>query len=155
MDRFSKNRIIALLVLVLLTVGIFSFRLWRLYLASDDASVKVESKDALTYSTTVQAARGNLLDRNGKILVRNRASYNIDIINFVFFSGKSPNLRLQELIALCDAGGEQVVDTLPISMQRPYQYTKDKATSAELSHFPPIWTTGAGMRKFPPRISSV
>jgi len=135
MDRFSKNRIIVLLVLIGLTVGLFTFRLWRLYLDSGDASVKVESKDALTYTTTVQAARGNIMDRNGKILVRNRASYNIDIINFVFFSGDSPNQRLRELIALCDEGGETVIDNLPISVQRPYQYTKDKATSAQLQHF--------------------
>lgn len=135
MDRLTRNRIRTILCMVFLVVGIFTFRLWRLYLGADHSSVRVENKDALTYSTTVQAARGNILDRNGQVLVQNRASYNIDIINFVFFSGDAPNQRIRELIDLCRSGGETVVDNLPITAQRPYQYTKDQSNTAALSHF--------------------
>ena len=38
-----------------------------------------------TYQSTVEAARGNILDRNGNVLVSNRASYNLVIINYVLF----------------------------------------------------------------------
>lgn len=135
MDRLSRRRITILFCMVFLMLGLFTFRLWRLYLDSDNAEVKVQNKDALTYSTTVQAARGTILDRNGNVLVSNRASYNIDIINFVFFSGKNPNARIVELLELCDSMGETVEDNLPITRNRPYQYNKDKFTTAELSHF--------------------
>ena len=116
-------------------LGLFTFRLWRLYLDSGHADVKVQSKDALTYSTTVQAARGTIMDRNGTVLVTNRASYNIDIINFVFFSGKNPNVRITELLTLCDEMGEAVIDTFPVTKTRPYKYTKDTATQAERGYF--------------------
>lgn len=135
MDRLSRRRVAILFCMVFLMLGLFTFRLWRLYLHSGDAEVRVQNKDALTYSTTVPAARGTIYDRNGNALVSNRASYNIDIINFVFFSGKKPNDRIVELLTLCDEMGETVVDNLPITQNRPYRYTKDKATSAQLGYF--------------------
>lgn len=135
MDRFTRRRIAVLLSMVFLMLLVFTFRLWRLYLDADNAEIKVQNKDALTYSTTVQAARGNLLDRNGTVLVTNRASYNIDIINFVFFSGESPNTRITELLTLCDTHGETVIDNLPVTFTRPYQYTKDQISSAQKSWF--------------------
>lgn len=135
MDRLSRRRIAILFCMVFLMLGVFTFRLWRLYLDADHADVKVQSKDALTYSTTVPSARGSIMDRNGTVLVTNRASYNIDIINFVFFSGESPNVRITELLTLCDDMGESVIDNLPITKTRPYQYTKDEISDAQRSYF--------------------
>ena len=135
MDRLTKNRIRVIFCMVFLVVSIFTFRLWRIYLSAGDTATQVVSKDAMTYAVTVPAARGTITDRNGTVLVQNRASYNVDIINFVFFSGEKPNEQIRSLISLCDEGGEAVIDNLPITRDRPYQYTKDESSSAALSHF--------------------
>lgn len=119
MDRISRRRMTAVFVLMALVLGVFTFRLFKL----QTEPVAAAQRDTLTYRTTVQAARGSIYDRNGMPLVTNRASYNVDLINFVFFSGKDPNGTILELIRLFREGGAQVIDHLPVTAERPYEYT--------------------------------
>ena len=102
MNRRTRVRVTAFVAAIALIMGLFSIRLYKIQSSVDEEELQIA--DALEYFTTIEAARGQILDRNGTVLVTNRASYNIDIINFVFFSGDSPNQRLRELIALCDEG---------------------------------------------------
>lgn len=83
----------------------------------------------MEYQSTVEAARGNILDRNGNVLVSNRASYNLVIINFVFFNAPDPNGNLLKVLNLCDELGIAYESHFPVSAERPYTYTDTDDTA--------------------------
>ena len=120
MERRIRSRIAALIVLIGVIVGIFSLRVYKLQTAEN-----AQQADTLTYYTTVEAARGQILDRNGTVLVTNRASYDIVIISYVWRNGPTPNESLMELLETCDELGIDIVHHLPVSESRPYAYTLD------------------------------
>ena len=121
MERRIRSRIVALFLLIAAIVGLFSLRVYKLQTAED-----AQMPDTLTYRTTVEAARGQILDRNGTVLVTNRASYDIIIISYVWRNGPTPNESLLELLEVCDELGLEIQHHLPISESRPYAYTLDE-----------------------------
>ena len=128
MDRMTRRRFVAIFLIVAIMCGIFAFRLFKLQVTEDVATGGSKTR-TLSYSTVVEASRGKILDRNGKVLVDNRAGYDLSIANLAFFSGDSPARQILTLIRLCDKNGETVIDTLPISMEKPYTYTENPTTT--------------------------
>ena len=88
---------------------------------------------------TVEAARGELLDRYGRALVSNRATYEI-VLN-TSRMGREPerNAILLELIAICRENGLTWADTLPISLDAPFTYTSEN---------PLVYTDSEGTLRF-------
>ena len=88
---------------------------------------------------TVEAARGELLDRYGRTLVSNRATY--EIVLETSRMGKEPerNAILLELIAICRENGLAWADTLPISQEAPFTYTSEN---------PLVYTDSEGTLRF-------
>ena len=88
---------------------------------------------------TVEAARGELLDRYGRTLVSNRATY--EIVLETSRMGKEPerNAILLELIAICRENGLTWADTLPISREAPFTYTSEN---------PLVYTDSEGKLRF-------
>ena len=72
MERRIRSRITAFILLIAMIVSIYSFRVYQL-----QTSEEVQMPDPLTYYTNVTGSRGQVLDRNGTVLVTNRASYEI------------------------------------------------------------------------------
>ena len=95
MERRARVRITTLVVIIAMVFGLFGLRIYKLQSALTEE--EKELQDSLTYQTTVQAARGPILDRNGTVLVTNRPSYNLVIISYVWRNGPTPNESLQEL----------------------------------------------------------
>ncbi len=135
MQRNIRVRIFAFLALVAVLMGLFILRLYRLQAAETDTTFVAQEADSLTYMTTVEAARGNILDRNGTVLVSNRASYNLDIINFVLFNSAKPNERLLQLLELCDELGIEYKSHFPVSETRPYEYHMDELSRSWQTYF--------------------
>ena len=88
---------------------------------------------------TVEAARGELLDRYGRTLVSNRATY--EIVLETSRMGKEPerNAILLELIAIYRENGLTWADTLPISREAPFTYTSEN---------PLVYTDSEGTLRF-------
>ena len=133
MERRIRVRVVSLIVLIAMVFGLFSLRIYKLQTAMTEE--EIELQDSLTYQTTVSAARGQILDRNGTVLVGNRASYNLVIINFVLFNGPSPNESLLELLHTMDELGIELLHHLPVSETRPYTYTLDEIGETWHSYF--------------------
>ena len=95
MERITRFRAILLLVIFGLILGGYSIRMYGMQvLGTGDV---VENSDTYTSYYTVNAARGDILDRNGNVLVSNEATYNLVFNNFVLMNSSDPNGNLLKL----------------------------------------------------------
>ena len=80
------------LALFAFVLMLFAGRLFVLQIVD----TKGNTDNAQVYSTvtTVRAARGDILDRNGNVLVGNRASYNLVFNHYVIKSYAERNVAL-------------------------------------------------------------
>ena len=124
----SKLRLFLLMLAFVVVLGFYGYRLFRLQIV--DRRAEDVRSDTYTYETRVTAARGEILDRNGNVLVSNRASYNLIITNYALFSSDDPNESLRKLVALGRQLGVKITDHLPVSAEKPYVYTTDQLDSA-------------------------
>lgn len=112
-----------------LLIGAYAYRLIQLQVISPR---KTSSRSGTyTYDTRVTAARGEILDRNGNVLVTNRASYNLIISGYALFNSESPNENLRQLVRLCRELDTGFTDHLPVTRVKPYEY--------ETSGYPDTW----------------
>lgn len=125
--RFSV-RVTALLVLIAVMAGVFLVQLYQVQItgASDEDATPANS---FTYYTRVTAARGEILDRNGNVLVGNRASFNLALVADVLVNSDDPNEYLRQLVLLCRERGLEYADHFPVTMEKPYEYTLDDYSS--------------------------
>ncbi len=133
MNRRARYRIGAFMVLIALVMGLFTVRLYKIQSTVDETTL--QQADSVSYYTTIEAGRGQILDRNGTVLVGNRASYNIVIISYVFYNGDTPNQSLLELLRVCDELGIEITSHLPVSPTKPYEYTLDDTSVQWQNYF--------------------
>ncbi len=133
MNRRTRFRITILVTVIALIMALFTFRLYKIQSSVDETAI--QQADAITYYTTVEASRGQILDRNGTVLAGSRASYDIVIISFVLANGPTPNQSLIELLSLCDELGIEMESHFPVSREKPYSYTLEDYPSNWQDHF--------------------
>ena len=78
---------------------------------------------SIARSETVEAARGDILDRYGRVLVSNRVTYQVALNTDAM--EKNRNDILLALIRIARDAGVEWEDTLPITAQPPFRYTTD------------------------------
>lgn len=135
MGRISRVRTIAFVCMVAVLMGVFSLRLYKLQAVEPENGLVAAGADSTTYMTTVEAGRGNILDRNGNLLVSNRASYNLVVINFVLFNSKDQNEKLLQLLELCDELGVRCTSHFPVTPEVPYGYDMESLDSSWQKYF--------------------
>ncbi len=84
---------------------------------------------------TVEAARGIITDRNGRVLVSNRSTYDLTFDTSLLKADEDPNQALLRLLELCRDRGVEWVDDLPIARQAPYVYTVDETAELYKTRF--------------------
>lgn len=131
--KFSL-RIGVLFLLIALMGGVFAVRLYDVQI-TQAAEADAESDGAFSYQVRVTAARGDILDRNGNVLVTNRAAYNLVLVRDVLFSAEDPNECLRRLTNLCVELGLDYADHFPLTETKPYEYTTDEYSSTWNSYF--------------------
>ena len=127
-------RVGVLILLIAVMSGIFGVRLYDVQV-TQASQVNHTPSGSHTYRTRVTAARGEILDRNGKVLIGNRASYNLTLIYAIVFSAENPNENLRKLTNLCNELGLEMTDHFPVTMEKPYTYTTDEYSSTWNSYF--------------------
>lgn len=133
MERISRFRSGIILALFLLVVVFFGFKLYDLQVIETKGSM--DNTDTFTTYTRIKAARGDILDCNGNLLVSNRASYDLVINHYVLLSANGTNDYLYRLVQYCKSAGVKYSDHFPISQERPFTYTLDDYSSAWQSYF--------------------
>ena len=87
MERISRRRALVLLIVFGLILMFYAGKLFSLQLAQSKQNTT--NANTFTSKTIVKAARGDILDRNGNVLVGNRASYNLVFNHYVNVSPAS------------------------------------------------------------------
>ena len=128
MERMTRLRARILLGLFAFVMVLYAMRLFNLQIISTDGNT--DNTTYYTTVTTVRAARGDILDRNGKVLVGNRASYDLVFNHFVIKSADNRNEYLYTLLKKCEELGVEHQDHLPVTMTRPFEYTLSDYSTA-------------------------
>ncbi len=133
MERLTQFRSRLLQGIFVVLLCIFAFRMYDLQVI--ETGGVVDNTTTYTTWTRVKAARGEILDRNGNVLVGNRASYNLVINHFVLTSASDPNEEIYDLIKLCQEQDIGYIDHFPVSKSRPFTYTLDELNPIWQGHF--------------------
>ena len=133
MERITRFRSLALTVIFLTILTIFSARMYSMQVLGKGHVV--DNSSSFTVNIRVRAARGEILDTNGNLLVGNRASYNMVFNNYVLMSSSNPNESLRKLVDLCRELGIDYEENFPITTARPYEYTLEEYDSTWQGYF--------------------
>ena len=95
------------------------------------ADYLAQSRRKIAKTETVEASRGDILDRYGRVLVTNRESYNVSLDTSFM---EDVNGTLGRLLDICRAEEVSWADTLPISEEAPFVFTFDTASSGAVSN---------------------
>ena len=133
MERLSRFRAHLMLLLFGLILVFYGFKMFDLQVIETDG--KIDNTTTYTTITRVKAARGDLLDLNGNVLVGNRASYDLVLNHYVLLSTDGTNDHLYALLKTCEAAGITYTDHFPVSAEKPFVYTLDQYNSTWKSNF--------------------
>ena len=133
MERLSKIRAIALLMIIVTILTLYSIRLFRLQIIETDGNT--DNTEVFVTQTRVKASRGDILDRNGNILVGNRASYDLVFNHYVITSSDNTNESLMKLIQKSRELGITYLDHFPVTKDRPFEYTLTDYSTAWQGYF--------------------
>ena len=98
MERITRFRALILLLVFALLLSVYTVHMYGLQIMNTGNVVR--NSDTYTSYYTVKASRGDILDRDGNVMVGNRASYNLIFNNFVLMSSEQPNESLLKLVKL-------------------------------------------------------
>lgn len=133
MERITRFRAQLVLGAFALLLVFFAFRLYKLQVVEYDGVAN--NVTTFTTLTRVKAARGDILDTNGNMLVSNRASYDLVINHYVLLTASGTNNHLYRLIARCQEDGIEYSDSFPVSTERPFVYEMESYNSTWRNYF--------------------
>ena len=118
-SRYKSTRsVIALLLVAVMIIG-FSATLYKIQV-QDHEYYAAQNNTVKTYKVAIEAARGEIVDRNGNALVTNRETNSI-ILDAAYFPAATENDKrnaiLQNLIALFQKNGEEYAQNLPLKLK--------------------------------------
>ena len=117
-------RLVAMAVILLVLLTVYLVFLYKLQIIKGEEYYN-RSNEITTTTRTVTAARGNILDRYGRVLVSNKECYNLQIDTDKLFANEDPNAVILELVKMVQSFGDSYTDDLPISMEPPFEYDEN------------------------------
>lgn len=125
--HWRVRSIVGVLVILIL---LFAWVLYDLQYVHG-ADYLAQSRRKIAKTETVEASRGEILDRYGRVLVTNSESYNVSLDTSFM---EDVNATLTKLLDICRTQGVTWADTLPISAEAPFVFTFDTASSGAISN---------------------
>ena len=124
MDKLVKTgRLVFLSFLLLALIVVYFATLYKLQIVEGEAYYEASQNNIVT-TVNVTAARGNLHDRYGRVLVSNRSCSNLYINTDELFEQEDPNAVILELCRTVLACGDTYIDEFPVTMTAPFEYTE-------------------------------
>ena len=118
------GRVAALVVMAILILLTYMYFLYQLQIIEGEKYYN-QSNEITNSERTITAARGNILDRYGRILVSNKECYNLKVDNVKLFANEDPNAVILELVKMVESYGDSYTDDLPVSRTPPFEYDEN------------------------------
>lgn len=123
-NRNFLTRTIAVIVCLVLLLGGFTYSLYQFQIVHG-AEALAQAGRKIASSDTVEAARGEITDRYGRVLVTNRLCYNLSLDTAVMGEIALRNKQILDLVNLCVQKEVPYADSLPLSPSAPFSLTGD------------------------------
>lgn len=133
-SKAIRNRLICLAAVLLAVLGMYVSVMFNVQIVHGSEYL-AQSMRQIVKSTAVEAARGVITDRNGKVMVSNSLTYTLTFDASLLGDGADENAAILRLINLCESKGVAYTDNLPLSKTAPFSYTTDAATDSQISRF--------------------
>lgn len=132
--HFSSRSLIAI-ILVIALVCTFGYSLYDIQIVNGEY-YRAQNSTEDTYTVSIEAARGEIVDRNGNPLVTNRQGNSI-ILDAAYFPSSSDNASrnavIINLIRLFEKNGEEYVNNLPLRIGAGgIEFTEDEDAVATM-----------------------
>ncbi len=118
-NRYKSARTTIVIILVILTMFGFAYEMYDIQVTNHEIYA-AQNNAVKTYTVSIPAARGEIVDRNGNPLVTNRQGNSIIIDAAYFPSGKDDNDKRNKivlnLIHLFNRNNEEYVHNLPLKL---------------------------------------
>ncbi|MCH5314716.1 MAG: hypothetical protein J1E81_02290 [Eubacterium sp.] len=115
-SKYKSSRSVITLILIFAVVIGFAYNLYTIQIRDNEYYESINNNDE-SYVIPIEAARGEIVDRNGNSLVTNRQGNSI-ILNAIYFPSSSENEQrnkiIYNLIMLFEANKEEFVSNLPL-----------------------------------------
>ncbi|MEG1152554.1 MAG: penicillin-binding transpeptidase domain-containing protein [Oscillospiraceae bacterium] len=133
-NDFIKKRIFILIFAFVAVVGVYVVRLMQIQIVSGQDYVDKLNKGS-SITQRIEAARGEIVDREGKPFTYNRVSYDI-VFDRAFMPSKRENEIILKLISILKESDANWIDNLPITKQAPFEFLPDnEAEITKLKNF--------------------
>jgi len=116
------RRLLAVVALLVLLMGCMGATMYNLQIVRGD-EFYARSQVNIAETETVEADRGDVLDRNGRVLVSNETVYQV-VLNTSLMEERGNEILLT-LIRIAREQGEEWTDTLSISKTVPFTFTRE------------------------------
>ena len=116
-----KYRLLTMVGFFLAVIAAFVFVLYNTQIVHGSEYL-AKSISSNAKRETVDASRGIITDRNGKVLVSNRMSYTLTFSSQDFSDDRALNEAIWRLVLLCDSSDTPWLDQLPLKKEAPYRY---------------------------------
>ncbi|MBQ7692030.1 MAG: hypothetical protein IJT29_00315 [Oscillospiraceae bacterium] len=117
----SRGRLAALAAIVVLLLAVYMYFLYQLQIVKGEEYYN-RANELIQTKRTVTAARGNILDRYGRVLVSNAECYNLRIDTDKLFANEDPNAVILQLVSMVRSYGDEYTDDLPVTLEPPFEY---------------------------------
>lgn len=133
MERMTRRRAMIIMLVFFMIVGLYAFRLYDVQIIQTGG--QKDNASTFTTQTSVKAARGEILDRNGNVLVGNRDGKKLTINHYVLLSVDGTYEYLYRLATQCNRENISYNESFPVTRTRPFTYTLSEYTSAQQGYF--------------------
>lgn len=133
-NRFFESRFKSITILILVLIGVLAIRLFVLTVFQHDKwQTEAETQSVETLYTP--AIRGDILDRNGRVLATSKQVFNVTF-NASNLETEEINDSTYKLIKILEKNKEKVEDNFPIKISKSGKlyYTFDKKTKKWLKN---------------------
>lgn len=120
MNNESKFRLRLLVLILIVVMCVIFWRLFDMQVINSEEYVE-QSKKRISATMTQKAPRGEIMDRNGEILVSNREGYSV-VLQKTMCSNDELNEKMLKIVKVFEKYSNPYRDLLPISYY-PYEYT--------------------------------
>ena len=124
MNIIKKERLIALALVFAMLITVYIVALYKLQIIEGEKYYE-ESRNNMVTTSTVTAARGNILDRYGRVLVTNKSCYDLTINTDELFPNDDSvdsNAVILKLVNMIRDYGDDYIDDLPITKSPPFEF---------------------------------